>query len=185
MIKNMAKNKIVIEILKRISEGVSDLIDLEEAILKAGYGASMGKIDREFEKIKNKRLISKKEEITIKEKHRRLQKYLWKLKKDGLIKEKKGKVSITFRGKTKLSDEKEYKKEKNRNSIIVSFDIPRAYNNKRVIFIDSLKRLDFKMLHQSTWIGENKIPKEFITDLEKMNILKFIEIFEVTKQGSV
>ena len=41
------------------------------------------------------------------------------------------------------------------------------------------------MIHKSVWIGKEKIPQELIIDLEELKILNFVEIFEVTKQGTL
>jgi len=41
------------------------------------------------------------------------------------------------------------------------------------------------MIHQSVWVGKIKIPRQFILDLEEINILGYIEIFEISKMGSL
>ena len=59
------------------------------------------------------------------------------------------------------------------------------FNRERDILRDIMKLLGFNIIHQSVWVGKVKLPKQFIIDLEIMGILKYVEIMEVTKKGSL
>ncbi len=175
------KGDILKIIFNTLKDGVIGMVDLERAILSAGYGATMGKIDYEYEKIQDKRHLKE----VIEERKRKVRKYLWKLKNDGIISEKNDKIKITPKGikKLKYSNITNYEKEKSENFIIVSFDIPNQYTHERNEFRNILILLDFEMIHRSTWIGKNKIPQNLINYLDKREILEYVKIFEVTKIG--
>lgn len=125
---------------------------------------------------------------------------LYRLQKDGLIEKnknshKKSYWLITKKGKEKFKKLKELKEkiipkrdypiEKENNLKIVIFDIPEEYRKKRDWLRESLIRLKFSMLQKSVWIGKNKLPQEFLTDLKELEILPYIEIFSVNKTGSI
>ena len=159
------------KILELLNDGAVAHTDFFTAVLASGYGASMNKIEYEYQKnrrlsgvqkLKYKDLIGKKE---------RLQKFLSKLKHDGLIHETKGnnsKFSISNKGKAKLAKlknslpSKHYKKVSQDRLIIISFDIPEKLRGKRDWLREVIKNLDFKMIHQSVWIGKTKVPRQFI-----------------------
>ncbi|KKT42417.1 CRISPR-associated endonuclease Cas2 [Candidatus Giovannonibacteria bacterium RIFCSPHIGHO2_02_43_13] len=116
-----------------------------------------------------------------------------RLKRDGLV-EKKKKDSgmfwkITSDGLNKLKMFREnnanYESESDDKTKIIIFDIPEAQRRKRAWLREVLRRLGFKMLQQSVWIGKNKIPEDFLSDLRRYNLLAYIHILEVTKHGTV
>lgn len=191
----MVKGQIITKILEFLENEVIDSnIDFIDAILSSGYGASMGKIEYEYQKRRRKSEKIKTEYQDYKIKRNRLNKFLSKLKNDGLIKEvenEKNKFIITKEGKNKLQQIKNklstdnYEIEKQEGSIIISFDIPEGLRKKRYWLREVLKNLNFKMIHQSFWVGNTKIPRQLIIDLEKINILEYIEVFEVSKNGSL
>ena len=188
------KGEIIIKVLELLEDGAMNSADFLNAILVSGYGASMSKIEYEYQKC---RRISTSQKLHSKElmlKRERLQKFLSKLKRDGLIKEISGKYSqfsISSSGKAKLAKLKSdfpkryYEKEIHSCPVIISFDIPEKLRRKRDWFREVIKNLGFRMVHQSVWIGKIKIPKQLIFDLETMNILEYIEIFEISKTGSL
>ena len=77
-----------------------------------------------------------------------------------------------------------YSKEKGQFTIVV-FDIPEKERSKRAWIREVLKNLDLKMIQKSVWVGKVKIPKQFIDDLDKFNMVDFVEIFEISKAGSL
>lgn len=184
------KGKFIYKILDLIEDTSLDMADFTIAFLKAGYGASMGKIDREYEAIKRKR-----ENRTIaRDRKRRLQIYLSKLKNQGLIsKDSSNKIILSAEGREKLSllrknriiNKNYYRKESGDKMIIISYDIPVTFNKERAVLRSILDRLGFSMVHKSVWIGKVKLPKEFILALNQLSILDFVEIMEVTKNGSL
>lgn len=191
----MAKGQILNKILEFLENEVIDSnIDFIDAILSSGYGASMGKIEYEYQRRRRKSEKIKGEYEDYKIKRNRLNKFLSKLKNDGLIKEVengKNKFILTKDGKNKLKQIKNkispdnYEIEKQERSVIISFDIPEPLRKKRYWLREVLRNLNFKMIHQSFWVGNTKIPKQFIVDLAKMNILEHVEIFEISKNGSL
>ena len=116
-----------------------------------------------------------------------------RLKRDGLIKRKKTDKGvfwdITFFGLNKLKileeNKVDYKSESDNKFKIILYDIPEKERKKRAWLREVLRRLEFKMLQQSAWIGKNKIPEDFLADLQRKNLLPFIHILEVTKTGTV
>ena len=121
------------------------------------------------------------------------------MKRDDLIEENTEKNKkhfvLTEKGKNKLLNlltkrknkfpENAYKKESGNNLIIVAFDIPETEKRKRGWVRAALKNLDFKMIQKSVWVGKTKIPKQFLDDLLKLRLIDFVEIFEVSKSGSL
>ncbi len=184
------RGEIVYKILDTLEDAVMTNVDFWHAVLRAGYGASMGKIDREYRKVSENTHSYQIE----REKKRHLQKYLYKLKNQGLIEENsfeqiklsaKGKKKLNHLKKNKMLNKNSYQKQAGDRVIIVSYDLPTPFNKERDILRDILKVLGFNMIHKSVWVGKVKIPKEFIIAIEKLDILKFIEILEVTKNGSL
>ena len=78
-----------------------------------------------------------------------------------------------------------FTKEKGNTVIIVSYDLPIAFNRERDILREILKILGFNLIHKSVWVGKVKLPEQFIIALEKLKILSFVEILEVTKHGTL
>ncbi len=123
---------------------------------------------------------------------------LYQLKKQGFIekKQKMGKTywAITNLGKRRLDNPKKsfsfplkiiYKKEKDDGFNIVVFDIPENKRAKRDWLRKNLLALDFSILQKSVWIGKNKLPEEFLKDLNDLGIMDFIHIFKVSKTGTL
>lgn len=175
------------KILDFLEDGTRDIGIFAAATIIAGYGASSAKIESEYRKLdagKEKRIINRQET-------RDLRKYLSKLKSQGLIVENiLGKVSISKKGKKKLRthkilDSKFYKPRPSNKIIIISYDIPTPFNRERDILRGILKSLGFRMIHRSVWVGKVGLPRQFITALRTLRILKFVEVLEVTKSGSL
>lgn len=184
------RGEVIYKILSFLEDRTLNAIDLADVFISSGYGASMSKIDYEFRKKNEKRI---KNQIN-QEKIRKIKKYLSKLDKEGFIlKNSSGEINLTSKGKRKLNifkksfllNKANYKKEVGENAIIISYDIPVVFNKERDILRDILKVLGFNLIHKSVWIGKVKLPKEFIVDLGKLGILDYVEIFEVTKNGSL
>ena len=196
----MRKGEIILTILEKLKNTAVGFGDLFEALLNAGYGASMGRIDYELSRLSRERdrNTSKEErERIIKERYYKL---LSKLEKDGLIKTKGDRgnrfFNITKRGLIKLVLLKEqkqkalppttlYHKESADKVIIVAFDIPEIERRKRAWLRAVLKKLGLEMVQKSVWFGRVKLPKEFLDDVLRLRIIDYLEIFEVTKTGSL
>ena len=193
------KGNITFRILEAVSSTALGAVDLFDVFLSAGYGVSQGKLLREFSKRESghtSALLEKEEWFRARARYHNM---LSRLRRDGLIREtkKEGRkyVSSTGEGirkflvlrkhmKNALPDNT-YKGEAGSNAVIVVFDIPEKEHRKRRWLRGALKNLDLTMLQKSVWFGKTKIPKQFIDDLDRMKISTFVEIFEVTKTGSI
>lgn|SRR3989338_1320571 len=186
----MRKGEILYKILDAVEDTGIFTANSMLSILYAGYGASMGKLNYEFEKLEKK-----SDEYKYKrDQKRQVQIYLSKLKNDGLILRNtgglfklspKGKNKLKELKKRRLTDKDNFNKEPGDKVIIISYDIPVQFNRERRILSGILFSLGFKMIHKSVWVGKVKLPKEFIAAMSQMNILHFVEIMEVTKKGSL
>ena len=180
----------IYKILNFLSDGVHDQIDFANAVLRAGYGASGGKINYEFSKIQDRRFHS---ELN-KQKILNFQKYLSKLKGQGLILENNSKqIYLSDKGKKKLNNFQNsyylnkdlYNKKIGDRVTVISYDIPIAFNKERNILRDMLRVLGFNLVHKSVWVGKVVLPERFVADLSRLGILDYIEILEVTKEGTL
>lgn len=184
------RGDLMYKILNMIEDKIIDMVAFQAAILDSGYGASLGKIEHKLnlrKKMSEKYRIERKE---MQESRIRLQKYISKLKNDGLLEQNGIKIKITKDGRNQLiilrkKLLKDIPKEPNSNLIIFSYDIPVKDRSLRDRVREILKILGFKMIHQSFWVGKMKISEEFLKYLEKIGALKYIEILEVTKQGTL
>jgi len=134
---------------------------------------------------------------TIKEERKEKQRFynlLLSLKRDGLISldssSKKGTWILSKKGINELEElEKEpkqrYPKDTSKEVIVISYDIPEKYRLHRDWLRGILKFLDFKLLHQSVWIGKTKIPETLLSDIRDREITPFIQIFTISKEGSL
>ncbi len=182
----------MLKILEFLEGRAIDQVDFFHAVLASGYGAGMSKIDYKFHQIQKDRERNEFLTWDVREKKRKLKLFIAKMKRDGLIAEVEGRgYKLLPKGKTKMKilqnklPGRDYKKEKQDQVIIISFDIPEKLRHKRNWLREVIKNLGFKMIHQSVWIGKTKIPKELINDLDDLKILEYIEIFEVTKGGTL
>lgn len=185
------RGKILSKALEILRDGAVLQADFFIAVLRAGYGASMSKIDYEYRKQQRISATKKFQRENLKASERRLRVFISKMKHDGLIHESDNNFIISQKGKERLEKlqnnlpNRHYQKSKNSNQIIISFDIPEKFRRKRDWLREVVRNLGFKMVHQSVWMGKTTIPKDFIFDLENLKILEFVEIFEISKTGSL
>lgn len=69
--------------------------------------------------------------------------------------------------------------------IIIIFDIPEKERLKRDWLRYQLETMGFQRLQNSVWCGEILLPKDFMEDLEHYDILPYVHIFDVNKQGTL
>lgn len=125
----------------------------------------------------------------------RIHERLSQLKKDGLIFEQDSKnrkiLRLTSKGIEKLSLMKIlpgvplYECQKSDQFVIVAFDVPEKERWKRGWLRSALKNMGLRFLQQSLWIGKIKLPTNFLDDLEKLRLSNCVEIFAVTKTGTI
>ena len=130
------------------------------------------------------------------EERQRILKLLYKLRKEGLINiTKKGENKIwktTKKGEEKIESlenklfiKPNYEVQNSKQAKIIAFDIPEKERIKRNWLRMALKQLKFKMVQKSVWIGNSILPEDFLIDLQKLDILPYLEIFAVTKSGTL
>jgi DNA-binding transcriptional regulator PaaX len=175
------------KILGLLSGAIKDTGFLIEAFLISGYGASFNQIQRTKEKLELKRLRAEETE-------REKQKFyclLNKLKREGFVLKTQIGWKITALGKTKLKILRQKSRKKFPKIIkdstikIIVFDIPEKERKKRDWLRQMLKNLEFIMLQKSVWIGKTVLTKKFIYNLKKLDILSFVQIFAVSKTGTI
>lgn len=125
---------------------------------------------------------------------------LSRLKKQGFVEKKSSRGSsiwtitkkgrekiraIYERNKNQLPPRTHYQQEASPEWKIVIFDIPEKEKRKREWLRPTLRRLGFRQLQKSVWIGKVAIPEIFLEDLKKLHMLEYIEIFAITKSGSI
>jgi len=185
----MKKAEFTQKLLEILSDGAIATAALFATIATSKYGSSSSRVEREFwsnvEKIES--LIH--DPVELKKERRNFYSMISKLKKDGLIEKTDNKWLITTKGKKWLREalglkKKEYKPEKGTLKIVI-FDIPEKLRKRRDWLRSVLRELGFEMLQKSVWIGKVKIPQEFIMDLQTAEIVDYVDIFEITKTGSL
>lgn len=186
----MKKGNATFKILDILDESLFTFGDLFMAIMRAGYGASYHKLEYEFQKESSRRLKGK----DLLETRTKFSNLLYKLKKDGLIKDDKKRhtFSITAAGREKLSFLKHrklpaslYVQKSSSTFTIVAFDIFEKERRKRHWLREVLKNMGLKMIQKSVWMGKVELPQEFLHDLQELNLLDCVEIFQITKTGSL
>lgn len=199
IVDNHMRGDLTLMILRTLGEMGIEAVELCEAIVAAGYGASHSRIRRIQERKREERLLNRSKISEEKHYTRNYQKLLSKLKVQGLLREEnKGGTNLFFltqRGRSKLSVLELqcsrrlpgilYVSSPSECPIIISFDIPERQKRKREWLREVLKRLGLKMVHKSVWVGMVKIPKQLFDDLKELNLLECVEIFEVGKTGTL
>lgn len=180
----------LMELLKDTPCFASDLFFM----LTLPYGTSI-KRGWHLLKQRNARDLKRKSDS---ENKRRFNDLLYHLRKEGLVKENESFIlQLTARGKEKLKELKQRKssalpdvkntyhaKEEEALKIIL-FDIPESERRKRAWLRSALDHLGFKMLQKSVWIGKGVLPDQFINDLNILDLLSYVEIFAISKSGSL
>src|SRR3989344_7720874 len=131
------KGDAIYKILDYVSDRAVDIYDLLEINLfpEKPFSFSGSELQRQFRKKEGIREGQRLERSKKRESKRRLQKYISKLKQDGLLeKSESGEVSLTKKGEEKLFSLKQkqksiinkdnYKKEPGDKITIISYDIP-------------------------------------------------------------
>lgn len=194
--------KVVETILKMLQSGAEGTVTIMDTLL-VGHWAS----PRPYFRMKYEPIRFKKDWA---EAYRRQQSYyslLNKLKREGLIKktESGGKTlwSITRKGREHLGKiwlrESRSKKEESREPflpnkkyrlkvskelVIVAFDVPEYARKRRHWLRRCLISFGFKKLQKSIWAGQCGLPRDFIDDLKKLDMLPWVHILAVTKRGT-
>ncbi len=187
------KGDIIFNILEALKNAAVDTADLLEVFLEVGYGASIGTLEYALDK-------KRRERTKDGEKERILHNYyaaLSRLKRDGLIitsdhggrkffkSTSAGKKKFQFLKRERTELPRVSHPEKADNLIIVSFDIPEKEKRKRAWLRHRLRQMGFSMIQKSVWIGKVRLPKDFIDSLHNLKLIDFVEIFEISKTGTL
>lgn len=68
---------------------------------------------------------------------------------------------------------------------IVAFDIPERSKEARIWIRQALKRLHYKLLQKSVWIGDAKLPEGFFQSLADYEAMEAVHVFAISKRGSI
>ncbi len=189
------KSELILELLKKTARTTSDILDVFAGgqtyynLKRKAFYPTLPELQRKKQ--------SRQGPGHSKRANHNFYALLTHLRKQGFIKkEKKNNEdywAITNFGKEKLKKIKEnvqlpgtfYKKEKGRGLNMIVFDIPEIYKAKRNWLRGVLLGLEFTMLQKSVWAGKNKLPEEFLKDLNRLDLMDFVHIFEVSKIGTI
>ena len=188
-----------IRILQALKDSALASRNLFDVFLSAGYGASIGRMEY-LMRIKDQK--RQKDKALFEEFVRERQRFynlICYLKNDGIISEviinDKKLYRIAEKGKRKLiklltSKENfipifKYPKIDNKTFTIITFDIPEKEKKKREWFRAVLGRLGYKAIQRSVLLGKAKIPQSLLDDIRKLKMVEYVEIFEITKAGSL
>ncbi len=189
----------IIRILQVLKDSMVDTANLLEIFLSAGYGVSTGRMKYLIRAKKQKRQRDKAffEEF-VREKQR-FYNLIYYLKSDGIISEaaRGGKKyhNISEKGKRKLvallaakenaMPLSQYPKTNGDTFTMIVFDVPEKEKKKRDWLRLVLRQLGYKTVQRSVFLGKTKIPQSFLDDLWKLRMADYVEIFEITKAGSL
>ncbi|MDO8470318.1 MAG: hypothetical protein Q7S84_04920 [bacterium] len=157
-----------------------------------GYRRALAKAEREFEERSRERRARLESRL-------RYQQTISRLVRGGLVERvgnrKNARFRLSLRGIREFKkraehpqppDPRIYPSEPARTAItIVSYDIPERDRWKRTWIRSVLVSLGYRMVHQSVWVGTRKLPDRFLKDARELGILHCMEIFEVSKTGTL
>lgn len=190
------KGKITLKILRKIKELAEFHADFFAGVGVAGYGASRGEMARAIDKARQKRERYMAELYKEFEDKRKIQKMISNLKQQGILNTNNNKpLFLTVKGTIILNGLEEQEKmtfkipqypiQKDKELKIIIFDVPKEAGSKRFWLRGALQNLQFELIQKSVYRGTTKVPKEFIEDLQKFNLLECVHIFVVKKQGTL
>jgi len=132
------------------------------------------------------------------QKRKRYYTCLLRLERDGFITKthvgKSMQIKITHAGLEELQDHSndtayihidEYPKEKSEKRIVVAFDIPERFSKKRAWLRTTLRMLEFEPIQKSVWMGNTKLPEEFIQDLQDQKLFSYVHLFRIDKELNI
>ena len=185
-----------VQILEFFAEGAKVMSATMLAMLISGRGTSHFKFKDNVNEI-----LSAFDRVGDQARERqRWQNMIGHLRREGLVmaEERGGKqlISLTKKGEKELQRMKErikhgflpsidYERISTPTLTIITFDISEKNRHKRNWLRSALKNLSFTMLQKSVWLGKVKIPERFMEDLKIMDLLPYVEILGITKQGTL
>lgn len=191
--KRSPKRKLMPMLLEALQRGAETTAALFDA-MTSGYGASYRKLRRigqygppSFRTDWASAYVERKEFYNL----------LNRLKRDGII-EKEGKLHhalwrLTTKGAQKLARFRSapriplptYQNKRDATWRVVTYDVPEREREKRVWIRAALISLQFSPLQESVWVGARTISSSFLRDLKEMRMLKYVQIFEIRRRGTI
>lgn len=118
---------------------------------------------------------------------------MWRLNKNGFVKNRDGDWSITNSGKIYLSrkNKLEFKKfsspfeKRSPRNLLLMFDVPESKKVERGWLRWQLKEFNYIMVQKSVWVGPSPLPKEFKEYVKELNLDNCIKIFKLAKNYQV
>lgn len=192
------KGNLTFNFLKLIEGGAFLLSDIV-VVLTSPYGSSYGAMERRLENWQRSHKSFIEELQRHFENDRAFKNLLYRLKRDDLIEiqtnDGKKFLAITNKGRRQLIKlfkifnnrlpDKKYQKVTDNELKILIFDIPEKERRKRDWLRVALSQSGFQMLQKSVWTGKVKLSNDFVNDMKELGLLSYIEIFAVTKSGSL
>lgn len=183
----MQRGELTKRILEHLMDASCDVVYLFAAIIVSPYGASRGQIEK-----KARELQEGTAKADLKRKQQDFYNIVYQLQRQGFIKKTKDrKLLLTILGREKYKKVqsrlpgRRYKPQTDNSVKVVIFDIPEKERHKREWLRYQLRDLGFKMIQRSVWIGKKKLPQEFMEDIHGLKLLPYVEIFAITKTGSI
>lgn len=189
------KGDLTLAILEILQGGTMAAVSILDALTYHGYGESYRHMRGLPSRIPERKPPFQKTVEKMRDRQK-TSKLLYNLKTEGLIAEtqngEKRMLKLTRKGRLKVKSLKEERVNKTKYKPggfdelkIVIFDIPETERLKRHWLRSVLKRLEFKMVQKSVWVGTSSLPTVFFEELRQKNLIPFIEIFAVSKTGSL
>ncbi len=188
--------KITRIILERLGDTAVGIGDLMAAFIATPHGDLRG-LRRNLEeraRIRENRKIDRQQAL---ERRQQFYDLCYRLRKSGFVQEEtrngEAFLALSRAGEEKLKLLREqavlpiprYTTKKGKQTIIISFDIPERERRKRKWLRAALRVMGFKQLQQSLWIGLVQLPSEFLEDIAYLGLVNFVEIFAVTRSGTI
>lgn len=141
---------------------------------------------KDYRKYKNSELFTSREK-------QKLHNLICKLKRGGFIETNNKLLKITNLGKNKIEKLRKFIRLPKKNylatpideKIIFIFDIPEKQKHLRNWLRMCLIGMGFLKLQKSVWMGNIKLPKDFLKDITNLDLEEYIHIFKVTKEGTL
>jgi DNA-binding transcriptional regulator PaaX len=178
----------ILEMLEISARNIGQLIDA----MTSGYEESYRKL-RTMQTVYNTPLTNQLR--TRWQERQKARVFIEYLKRDGLVKSENKDAILTAKGFVRLRNLRDrarqtptrpdYQPSPGTGVVLVIFDVPEKQKRKRVWLRAALKQLGFQMVQKSVWFGKVKIPKNFLEDLGRHKIIDCVEIFAITKTGSL
>jgi len=185
--------EIILEILRDLKWLATDVVftdyysaykNLRRYIYRGRPSGSKQEIEAEQQKKERQKfynLLSRlQKQGFIKKRKSDHKKTLWGLTSNGLkyLKILKRDKKFLFSLKPQTEGKKDYLK-------VIVFDIPEIQKKKRNWLRNTLANFNFSMLQKSVWMGDSQLPEDFFRSLKELNLLPYIHIFAVSKEGSL